>query len=467
MAAITTMHEVAANQAQTTLAAAINATATSLTVASGTGALFPTLSTNQFFRLSLTDAATQTKTEIMYVTAISSDTFTLARGQEGTTAQSWVAGDICANQITAGTLAGIVQATDLLGGTYLKATDASTAANSLIVTTNPAITTPTDGMEINLTPTYTPTGATTLTFNGLTAVPVNNGLGSALVGSEFIAGYPTRFKYSSSANKWYIVNAPISNLANLGLGGGLTGIVGQSRNAAMSFPAASASGTFTADEVIVETALGGTQYRLNSISLTVNLGTTGAGGMDTGSAPTSGYVAIYLMLNPITGSKCVICWNATNAKAAEIYSGSNAPAGYTASALVAVVPTNNLGQFAVGTYVRGRRVMRTGVTVLSIASNPGSYTAMSLAGAAPLNATKCKGYAFCNSGSGTGSATFIVAADTNGAGFFQVYAGTLGAIGEDITFDIDIVTPQTLYYQFTWSTTGVSNALLGINGYEF
>ncbi|MCE3071145.1 phage tail protein, partial [Yersinia enterocolitica] len=54
-------------------------------------------------------------------------------------------------------------------------------------------------------------------------------------------------------------------LANLGLGDvahlpQLTGIVGASRNAKMSIPAASVAATFTADELIVQTGWGGRQY---------------------------------------------------------------------------------------------------------------------------------------------------------------------------------------------------------------
>ncbi|HBQ8792691.1 TPA: hypothetical protein L9B16_003369 [Klebsiella quasipneumoniae] len=67
---------------------------------------------------------------------------------------------------------------------------------------------------------------------------------------------------------------------NLGLGGGLSGVVGATRNAAMRIATASATATFTADEIIVETALGGTQYRLSSFNKTINLGVVGAGGMD-------------------------------------------------------------------------------------------------------------------------------------------------------------------------------------------
>ncbi|HDT2120932.1 TPA: hypothetical protein RCG88_001915 [Enterobacter roggenkampii] len=94
-----------ANNAQTVLAAGISASATSLTVNSGTGALFPSASAGvSYFKLTLVDAATGQLSEIVHVTARSGDTMTITRGQEGTTARAWSANDIAANMLTAGTI---------------------------------------------------------------------------------------------------------------------------------------------------------------------------------------------------------------------------------------------------------------------------------------------------------------------------------------------------------------------------
>ncbi len=93
-------------------------------------------------------------------------------------------------------------------------------------------------------------------------------------------------------------------LANLGLGDAahlpqLTGIIGSSRNARMDITAASETATFTADEIIVGTALDGSQYRIGNFNKTINLATIGAGGMDIGTAPANGFVAIYAIYNPV------------------------------------------------------------------------------------------------------------------------------------------------------------------------
>ncbi|XUV82786.1 gp53-like domain-containing protein [Enterobacter sp. TMH.L2] len=100
----------AANNAQTVLAAGINSTATSLTVNTGTGDLFPSpVAGASFFKLTLVDAATGTLTEIVHVTARSGDTMTIERGQEGTPARAWSANDIAANMMTAGSFALLAQ----------------------------------------------------------------------------------------------------------------------------------------------------------------------------------------------------------------------------------------------------------------------------------------------------------------------------------------------------------------------
>ena len=102
-----------ANNAHTTLASAIGTGNTSLTVAASSGALFPTLASGQAFYCTLLDAATLTINEIVEVTARSGDVFTIVRGQQGTTAKSWVSGSIVTQLITAGDLANFVQSAQL------------------------------------------------------------------------------------------------------------------------------------------------------------------------------------------------------------------------------------------------------------------------------------------------------------------------------------------------------------------
>jgi len=79
------------NNAASTLASGITNSATSLTVQTGAGALFPSLTGADIFYVTL--ANTSGTVEVVQVTARSSDTFTIVRGQDSTTAVSWNTGD--------------------------------------------------------------------------------------------------------------------------------------------------------------------------------------------------------------------------------------------------------------------------------------------------------------------------------------------------------------------------------------
>lgn len=119
-----------ANDASSTLAAPISSTATSVTLASGTGALFPNPSAGQQFALTFNDAATGLLTEIVYCSAISGDTLTIARAQEGTTAQAWLAGDLAANLLTAGTMEAMLQTATLNPSRIVTASGAFTVTTA-------------------------------------------------------------------------------------------------------------------------------------------------------------------------------------------------------------------------------------------------------------------------------------------------------------------------------------------------
>jgi hypothetical protein len=80
------------NNASSLLAAGITNSATSLSVTTGEGAEFPTLTASDYTYVTIVDAATPSTFEIVKVTARSGDTFTIVRAQEGTTARAWSTG---------------------------------------------------------------------------------------------------------------------------------------------------------------------------------------------------------------------------------------------------------------------------------------------------------------------------------------------------------------------------------------
>ena len=72
------------NNASTITAAAISSTDTTIMVATGTGAAFPSLGAGDYFFATLQGVGNQV--EIVRVTARADDMFTVTRGQEGTLA---------------------------------------------------------------------------------------------------------------------------------------------------------------------------------------------------------------------------------------------------------------------------------------------------------------------------------------------------------------------------------------------
>ncbi|WP_168194426.1 phage tail protein [Formicincola oecophyllae] len=91
-----------ANRAKTILAQQVLVTDTSLTLQSGAGSLFPQPSNGEMFALTLVSVSSPDHYEICYVTSRNADTLSVIRGQEGTAAQPFAAGDSASLNMTAG-----------------------------------------------------------------------------------------------------------------------------------------------------------------------------------------------------------------------------------------------------------------------------------------------------------------------------------------------------------------------------
>lgn len=90
------------NNATGTLATSINSSATTIVLSSTQGAFFPALTAGQYFYGTLFNTAGNY--EIVKVTARAGDNLTVIRGQEGTTAIGFSAGDGFAQRLTAASL---------------------------------------------------------------------------------------------------------------------------------------------------------------------------------------------------------------------------------------------------------------------------------------------------------------------------------------------------------------------------
>ncbi|CNE35548.1 tail fiber protein [Yersinia enterocolitica] len=261
-------------------------------------------------------------------------------------------------------------------------------------------------------------------------------------------------------------------LANLGLGDvahlpQLTGIVGASRNAKMSIPAASVAATFTADELIVQTGWGGRQYKLSGFSRSINLSTTGSGGMDIGTAPATGYVALYAIYNPTSGATALLAVNATSAPAPEVYGGANMPAGYTASALISVWGTSS-GQFVVGHQI-GRHIGIISNQLYSTAGSVLGYSGISLATAVPPNGKKANMQIVASQTTPNSVIQLYLASTAEGVGAIYVNASANSSSATTTSTnsgyaELDIIGVQTLYFKMANAVAATYTFICG--GYE-
>lgn len=232
-------------------------------------------------------------------------------------------------------------------------------------------------------------------------------------------------------------------------------IGGTSRKATMSVTAASATATFTADEIVVETSLGGATQVLSSYSQSINLGTTGAGGMDTGSAPVSGFVSLYAIAKADGTKSILACAVATST--GNVYGGANMPSGYTYSALIGIWPTNGSSQFVPGVIwaPQERKFQyQTFPSVFTATADKSTLTSQSISSAVPAAARTAS--ILLGSTTTTANNKFAAASDGTGTGgkvtgfpgvssTATVIGGTTALAGQAVFSDIPLITSQTVY----------------------
>jgi len=243
----------------------------------------------------------------------------------------------------------------------------------------------------------------------------------------------------------------VNSLAPLG-----TPVIGGASNVRAGLGTAGTSITVNADSVTVGTALNGTSYTLTSYAQSFNGATTGAGGMDTGSLPTNGYVALYAIYNPTAPSTSILGYNCS-AACGTIYPGVNMPSGYTASGLLAVLKTNATPALAVQ-FVKGKTVTFAAANSPTTTVNVSSGTSASISAVIPPNAISIGGNLFVQCGTTPGSTNtdVIVGADTTMTGQLEVQ-GSCNAVSGN-TFETPfanllITTSQTLFWGATVAGT--------------
>ncbi|KWN75780.1 hypothetical protein [Burkholderia ubonensis] len=246
-------------------------------------------------------------------------------------------------------------------------------------------------------------------------------------------------------------------------------VAGAARKLRATCAANATSITFTADQLVVATGLGGLSYMLPSFNKTLNLGTIGAGGMDTGTATAGGWLAVYAAYAPslpLSATNPMAYGTMEGATAASTtYSGSaGLPSAYTASALLAVLPmSSTVGQLK-ACLVNGRRVTVPSLLTFQTSTTSSMPVSFSLSGAVPKAAVRASGIIVVASTSASNVGMAIQSDSTTNALGVQNVSQSGGTSGTG-TWSIDLATAQTLYYTAT-NSAGTPTFSLYVSGYE-
>ena len=198
------------NNAFSTLAGSITNVATTLAVQTGHGDRFPAITGSDWTYITLQDAAGNI--EIVKVTARAalSDTFTVTRAQEGTTARAWSAGDVVELRLTAGTATtadGTQTQTNktidgtkntLLNPSVGEMLSAVAGTNTITASANAGITAYATGQVFTFIAAGANTGATTLNVNSLGAKNIYKSGSVALEAGDIATGQAISVVYDGT-----------------------------------------------------------------------------------------------------------------------------------------------------------------------------------------------------------------------------------------------------------------------------
>jgi len=125
----------AKNNAYSTLAGALTNVATSLTVQPGHGDRFPVIAASNYTMVTLEDASGNREIVKVSARAGASDTMTIARAQEGTTARAWAAGDSVELRMTAAEIQTVFDHVDDSAAAHAASAISNTPSGNMAATT--------------------------------------------------------------------------------------------------------------------------------------------------------------------------------------------------------------------------------------------------------------------------------------------------------------------------------------------
>lgn len=227
-----------------------------------------------------------------------------------------------------------------LGGIRCTATGTDTIALTTVATGNqPAVAAYTDNWPVFsfIAAGTTTTTPVTININGIGAKTVYKSNGAAAIGaSDFVTGSIYYVAYNSTLNSsagGFMLLTPGATAATAGA------VQGQFNNLVVTNTTA---GTPNTQCIVTATALavsdGSTNYTtLLNVNVTINSGTSGANGIDSGSVANNTFYGIYVIYNPTTLTVAGLMSTS--------YTSPTLPSGYTQYALVGAMHTDGSAHF--------------------------------------------------------------------------------------------------------------------------
>lgn len=296
------------------------------------------------------------------------------------------------------------------------------------------------------------TGIPTLNINGIGAKNITRLGTQGVVPGDIISGSVVTVTYDGTQ---FQINGNVS----------ASGVIGYSRNLNASLGAQGPTVTVTADEIILESALGFVPYKFASVSKTINISTTGLNGIDTGILPANGYCAVYWIYNPTTGVLGLLGTNATSAKQPEIYGGANAPSGFTISSLEGIWPAGTVNATFLPFLQTERHIDFSGSNIITGSvgiGGPSQTTSVAI----PLNARFAGGNNQVGvTAASTVGQTITPTAVANAGGQANIFTCT-SAQTVVLPWRCAINTPQSVFRQTT-NSAGSPTFTVSINSYDF
>lgn len=358
-------------------------------------------------------------------------------------------------------------------GNYLYSADAG-AVNAYVGAFNPALTAVTDGSVLRIKAAAMNTGASTFApASGITAAPIYDTNYAALQGGEIGAGGEVWLQWNAALGAWIL----IASAGGVSLAA--QPMVGPS-NRIRNITGAGSTLTGWVDDAVIVGILGSSRtWKISSFTASLSLSTVGIGGMDTGAAVANGYLLVYAAYNPATKAYGVFAQMesaTTNDQlgAPATYKGTHLPAGYTATALISIVPVGTSATTFGAFTQTGRKVRMPQNSIINLTSYGTTLSWQSVASSSiPYGALTIDGFISATSNYSGGAMVIQggIAPIAAGSGGTQLIAtsGT-GLCANDNSFiDVPIHNPRNFSY-FFFNSVSASAAVLGaiiFTGFSF